>query len=175
MTREELEHAIRAACDVADDREVWVFGSQAILGQHPDAPESLRQSAEADVAPRNYPERADRINGALGELSRFHETHGFYVHGVSLETATLPHGWQERTVPVPGRGREPSVGYCIDGYDLAASKLVAFRPKDQRFVRILLVEQLVHADDLIARVDELPVQDEVRNRLKRWIGGNRPE
>jgi hypothetical protein len=38
MTREELVHAIRAACDVAQDPEVWVFGSQAILGQYPDAP-----------------------------------------------------------------------------------------------------------------------------------------
>lgn len=51
MTRAELEHAIRAACDVSGDDEVYVFGSQAILGQYPDAPESLRQSAEADIAP----------------------------------------------------------------------------------------------------------------------------
>lgn len=53
MTRAELEHAIRAACDVSGDNEVYVFGSQAILGQYPDAPESLRQSAEADIAPVN--------------------------------------------------------------------------------------------------------------------------
>ena len=32
MTYEELEHAIRASCDVAQDDEVIVFGSQAILG-----------------------------------------------------------------------------------------------------------------------------------------------
>lgn len=50
MTRAELEHAIRAACDVSGDDEVYVFGSQAILGQYPKAPESLRQSAEADIA-----------------------------------------------------------------------------------------------------------------------------
>lgn len=49
MTRAELEHAIRAACDVSGDNEVYVFGSQAILGQYPDAPESLRQSAEAEA------------------------------------------------------------------------------------------------------------------------------
>jgi hypothetical protein len=51
VTRAELEHAIRAACDVAQDDEVYVFGSQAILGQFPDAPLALRQSAEADIAP----------------------------------------------------------------------------------------------------------------------------
>jgi hypothetical protein len=49
MTREELEHAIRAVCDIAGEEEVVVFGSQAILGQFPDAPEELRQSAEADI------------------------------------------------------------------------------------------------------------------------------
>jgi hypothetical protein len=31
MTRDQLEHAIRAACDVSNDTEVLIFGSQAIL------------------------------------------------------------------------------------------------------------------------------------------------
>src|SRR5688572_31372722 len=80
MTRYQLEHAIRAACDVSGDTEVWVFGSQAILGEHPDAPAGLRRSVEVDLAPRNFPERVDEIDGVLGELSLFHETHEFYVH-----------------------------------------------------------------------------------------------
>ena len=37
MTRAQLEHAIRAACDVADDTDLIIFGSQAILGEHPGA------------------------------------------------------------------------------------------------------------------------------------------
>ncbi len=53
MNREELEHAIRAACDVADETELWIFGSQSILGQHPCAPEELRFSMELDVDPKN--------------------------------------------------------------------------------------------------------------------------
>jgi hypothetical protein len=69
VTRSELEHAIRAACDVADDTEVYVLGSQAILGQFPNAPETLRQSAEADVVPKHRPERANEIDAMLGELS----------------------------------------------------------------------------------------------------------
>jgi len=32
MTRDQLEHAIRAACDVAGDTELLIFDSQAILG-----------------------------------------------------------------------------------------------------------------------------------------------
>ena len=104
MTREQLEHAIRAACDVAQETELYIFGSQAILGQYPDAPELLRMSVEADVAPKNFPDRADMIDGNLGELSMFHETHGFYVHGLQITAATLPAGWESRTIKVQSRG-----------------------------------------------------------------------
>jgi len=169
MNREELEHAIRAACDVSEDSEIWVFGSQAILGEHPDAPEELRQSAEADVAPKNFPERVDRIDGALGELSQFHRTYGFYVHGIPVESATLPSGWQKRAIPVSGRGTAPSIGWCVEVHDLAASKLVAFRPKDRRFVRVLIVEGLASADLLLERIRALAAEDDLSRRLIRWV------
>ncbi len=51
MTRDQLEHAIRAACDVSHDTELFVFGSQAILAEYPKAPERLRASIEVDVQP----------------------------------------------------------------------------------------------------------------------------
>lgn len=59
MTRAQLEHAIRAACEVSGDTELWVFGSQALLAQFPDAPESLRASVEVDVQPKNRPETVE--------------------------------------------------------------------------------------------------------------------
>ena len=37
MKRSELEHIIRAAGAIANDREVIVIGSQSVLGQFPDA------------------------------------------------------------------------------------------------------------------------------------------
>ena len=67
MTRKQLEHAIRAACDVAEDTELIIFGSQAILAEHPDAPPELRASIEVDVQPVNRPDAVDLIDGALGE------------------------------------------------------------------------------------------------------------
>lgn len=130
MTRDQLEHAIRAACDVADDTELLIFGSQAILGEHPDAPPELRASIEVDVQPANYPERVDLIDGALGELSRFHETHGFYVHGLSIEVATLPAGWETRTVPVTdptGRG-----GMWADASNLTTLRPPSSLPTERR-------------------------------------------
>lgn len=77
MTRQQSEHAIRAACDVAEDSELLVFGSQAILGEYPDAPAALRASIEVEIQPVNRTDRIDAIDGVLGELSQFHATHGF--------------------------------------------------------------------------------------------------
>jgi hypothetical protein len=103
VTRDQLEHAIRAACDVAEDSEVWVFGSQAILGEFPDAPEALRASIEVDMLrasievdmqPKNRPDKADLVDGALGEMSQFHKTHDFYVHGLLIDGSAFPQGWQ---------------------------------------------------------------------------------
>src|SRR5207248_4432799 len=89
VRREAFEHVIRAAADVARD-EIVVVGSQAILAQHPDAPEALLVSLELDVFPRNHPERADDIDGALGDGSPFHQTYGYYAHGVGPEAVVAP-------------------------------------------------------------------------------------
>ena len=64
MTREQLEHAIRASCEVSEDTEIWIFGSQAILAEFPNAPKALRASIEVDVQPKNRPDKVDlkRIN-----------------------------------------------------------------------------------------------------------------
>ncbi len=169
MTREELEHAIRAACDVTGDQELYVFGSQAVLGQFPDAPEALRQSAECDVALKNLPEKLDLVDAVLGELSQFHRTHGFCVHGISLEAAELPTGWRERAIKVQNAKTDGNIGYCLEVHDLAASKLVAFRDKDRSFVRVLLVEGLVDSETLATRIGELSVPQDTGHRLLKWV------
>ncbi len=48
MTRAQLEHVIRAAAVISEDDEIVVIGSQAVLGQFPDAPADLTVSMEAD-------------------------------------------------------------------------------------------------------------------------------
>ena len=169
MTRDQLEHAIRAACDVADDNELLIFGSQSILGDHPNAPPELRASVEVDVQPRNRPEAVDLIDGALGELSMFHERHGFYVQGVSIEVAQLPEGWEDRTHQVNNDNTRGNTGYCLEAHDLAASKLAAYRDKDRDFVRVLLIEQMIDADIFLQRIDLLPVSDEIKERSVNWI------
>lgn len=168
MNREQLEHAIRAACDVSGDDELYIFGSQAILGQYPEAHKQLRQSIEVDLSPKNKPETIDKIDGALGENSSFHQTHGFYVHGVSLETATLPDGWKERTNKVQDYMDENKIGWCVEAHDLATSKLMAFRDKDRAFVRRLLLEGMIDAGKLIKRIQSIDTIKELKEHALSW-------
>jgi hypothetical protein len=86
----QLEHIIRAAAGNADKTEIVVIGSQAVLASFPDAPAELTQSMEADVFPKDSPQDALLIDGAIGELSLFHQTFGYYAHGVGADTAVLP-------------------------------------------------------------------------------------
>ncbi|MBP6629916.1 MAG: hypothetical protein KA297_10845 [Kofleriaceae bacterium] len=70
MNRAALEHIVRAAAMISGDDELIVIGSQAILGQYPDAPAALLMSDEADVYPRNHPERAELIERVWSRSSR---------------------------------------------------------------------------------------------------------
>ena len=169
MTLEQLKHAIRAACIVSGDIEVWIFGSQAILGAFPSAPESLLTSIEVDLQPKNKPEAVDSVDGPLGELSQFHETHKFYIHAFPIADIVLPDGWESRVIKVVDDiGPQGYVGWCVEPHDLAASKLSAFRGKDRDFVRTLLVERLIGVEVLMARLLLLPVDTDDMSRLQRW-------
>jgi hypothetical protein len=160
MNRAALEHILRAASAVANEREFIVIGSQAILGQYPSAPDSLLMSIEADVYPRYAPERSDVVDGAIGELSDFHQTFGYYAHGVDQTTAILPDGWMERLIRVENENTGGAIGWCLEAHDLAAAKLAAGRDQDRQFVRVLLAEGLVTANTLGERVAALPLPAE---------------
>lgn len=160
MRRAELEHIIRAAANIADDRELIIIGSQSILGQFPDAPPELRVSMEADVYPRNRPERWDLIDGSIGEGSPFHEMYGYYAQGVGPETAILPAGWQERLIPIANENTGGAMGWALEVHDLVASKYAAGREKDRDFVQAALRHRLVDAEVVRDRISSLPLAAE---------------
>lgn len=81
MTREVLEHIIRASADLTDQYEFVIVGSQSILGPVPNPEDVFTMSAEADIYPLHAPELAERIEGALGEGSPFHEICGHCAPG----------------------------------------------------------------------------------------------
>ena len=169
MNREQLEHVVRAAADIADDEELVIVGSQAILGQFPNAPAELCVSIDVDLYPKNHPERADLVDGTIGELSPFHETYGYYAHGVSPETAVLPGGWQARLVAVNGPGTRGATGWCLEVHDLAISKLVAGRDKDFEFLSALARHGLVQPAILRSRLDATAVAKELRTILEQRL------
>lgn len=152
MTRLELEHIIRAAAGTANVRDIVVIGSQAILATFPDAPAELTVSKEADVFPREAPERSIVIDGAIGELSLFHQTFGYWAHGVDESTAILPDGWRSRLVRVENSNTMGAVGWCLEPHDLAVSKLAAGREKDFAFVEALIQWKLISADTVRERL-----------------------
>jgi hypothetical protein len=133
-----------------------------VLGQFPDAPAELLVSNEADLFPRHHPERADLIDGSIGELSPFHETFGYYAQGVGPETATLPEGWETRLVVVRSAATRGAAGLCLEVHDLALSKYVALREKDDVFCRALARHGLVERAVLEARLGTMAVDERVR-------------
>ena len=165
MQRSELEHIIRASGDVAQDDEIVIIGSQSILGQFPNAPIRLLASMEADVYPRHNPERADKVDGAIGEGSSFHESYGYYAQGVGPETAVLPNGWKDRVVVVKNENTNGIAGLCIEVHDLAISKLVAARSKDFEFIQELIRHEMIRKSTLLARLAETVLPETERKML----------
>ncbi len=152
MKRSELEHIIRAAGTVADEVQIVVIGSQAILGQFPDASGILARSAEADVFPLNHPERSELIDGPIGEGSRFHEEFGYYAQGVDEHTAILPAGWRDRLIRIENANTGGKVGLCLEVHDLAISKYVAGREKDLEFTTELARHDMIRLTMLMDRL-----------------------
>lgn len=162
MTREQLEHLIRAAATIADDDEIIIVGSQSVLGQFPDAPAELLRSNEADVTPKNHPDRWSLVDGSIGELSGFHDTFGYYAQGVPTGTAILPRGWEQRAHVIQNANTRGARGICPEIHDLLIAKYIAGRDKDRSFAQAAARHGLATRQVLEERLSETDVLDAVR-------------
>ena len=169
MNRSQLEHIVRACGAITRDNEFVVVGSQSILGKHADAPEQLLRSMELDVFPKNQMEDSLLIDGAIGEGSLFHQTFGYYAHGVGAETAVLPEGWQQRLISVSNANTQGAIGWCLDPRDLAVSKLAAGRPNDYEFVNALFAHSLVTHNEVTALLEKTPLTLEQRGSIVAFL------
>jgi hypothetical protein len=142
VNREQLAHVLRAASAIVDDHDILIIGSQSLLGSFDEdvLPREATASMEVDLAYFNDPDdaKADRVDGAIGELSPFHELHGFYAQGVSVRTAILPEGWPDRVVLWSNRSTGAARAAFLEPHDCVVSKLVAYRDKDVAFAAALL-------------------------------------
>ena len=169
MQRSELEHIIRASGDVAQDDEIVIIGSQSILGQFPNAPMRLLVSMEVDIYPNHNPDLADRVDGAIGEGSSFHELHGYYAQGVGPETAELPSGWKDRLVVIKNENTNGIAGLCLEVHDLAVSKFVAGRSKDLEFIQELIRHEMIRKKTMLARLAGAELRDAESSRISSMI------
>lgn len=171
MQRHQLEHLIRAAAGITGAPQFVIIGSQAVLGQFPHAPDELLISIEADVFSLRDPADSDLIDGSIGEGSPFHQTFGYYAHGVGAETAVLPEGWRDRLVRVQNENTRGATGWCLEVHDLAVSKLVAGREKDGAFISALFRHRLADPVMVRQRLAVTPLDAERRElcaaRIKR--------
>jgi hypothetical protein len=183
MRRDQLEHAIRTACQIIGRSEVIVVGSQSILGTFDESrlPADATMSLEIDILPiaadnAEIARLADLIEGVAGEFSPFEDLHGFSIDGVDLETSALPDGWRSRLVKVQNAntaapsGKPQFTGWCLDKEDLCVAKLCAFREKDQNFVAALLDSALVSPSVIAERLSTVPERySAATERALGWI------
>lgn len=179
MNRNQLAHVLRSACRIADDNEVLVVGSQAILGSHDedDLPAAATASMEADIAFLDDLDRAkaDQVEGGIGEFSLFHEEFGYYAEGIHIDTVVLPTGWRERLLRPELTDAEPAHAAFLEPHDLVASKLAAGRPKDLDFASALVRADLIKLDVLLERIYAMPadVEQIVIERMIGWVESTR--
>ncbi len=168
MNRQQLEHILRAAGAITGLNEWVIIGSQAILGSVPDAPDEITISEELDLYAPGDEHASDLIDGSIGERSPFHETFGYYAHGVGAETATLPARWRDRAVIIRSESTAGVVGICPDPSDLAISKLAAWREKDREFIASVLRHGITTSAEIEERLTELDdtIAAQIRPRLR---------
>ena len=156
-------HAVCAAGSIAKDERVIVFGSNAIL---PWLDQSMQIDTSNDVDITFFDDedekKTNKVDISLGELSLFHQTFGFWIHGVPIDESRFPKGWKERLVKIDDEERlEGKVAYVLSPSDLAAVKLAAGRDKDFQFIENLLYYNIVDDDTVRDSINLLPQRKEI--------------
>jgi len=130
---------------------------------------------EADLYPLREPELADAIDGAIGELSAFHDTYGYYAQGVGPETATLPAKWIDRVIPVQSEATGQAVGLCwrytilLSPSTLRAGKKTCVSPSN------LARHGLTRKSVLMERLKNTALPDVIRKLVRQRIALHFPK
>ena len=189
MNRNELEHIIRAAGEIAEVRKVIILGSQAILAQFTNLSEELSEadgsgisevlqnreilvrSIEADIMVPDSAEKTEIVEGAIGELSSFHNSFGYYAQGVDRTTSKLPDGWETRLVEICNENTNGISGLCLEIHDLIISKLYAGRKKDIEFFQATINLGMLSQETCVKRMNKTSMTADrkhlIEERIKR--------
>jgi hypothetical protein len=164
---------------LAEDCQVIVLGSASLLASFPelgDGSEPLTATYDADLCPQPFDETtALMIHESLGESGAFHLRHGYHVDVLKEEVfETMPPGWRERLVPVPG----VDGAWALEPHDLAATKLLVGREKDIALVHHLGLTGRVSRSVVERRLDAIPKDERLiassSRTLQRALGPDIP-
>lgn len=166
MTLESLQHLLRAASALAEDRSFLVLGSASLLASFPElggenAP--LASTFDADLCPEPFDElTGTMLEQALGANQAYYRLYGYHADVLRDSIfETLPDGWRERLVAVPGI----ATARALDPHDLAAVKLLVARSKDLSLLRNLLRSSFLAPETIRQRVHLLPIPVEALPRV----------
>jgi hypothetical protein len=171
MKKQQVDHVLRAAGRITGEKRFIIIGSQALHGSYPDVADEIQKSVEVDLIATERAARAEWLN-AIGYLSPFHETFGYYADPVDIATAVLPAGWEDRLVGLSPGDTGGVEGLCLDAHDLALSKYAAGREKDLVFTRELAWRGLVSQAKLLTFLEQTPLAREVRERIRTRIAAD---
>ncbi len=185
MTRENLEHIIRAIGDMINVQDITIFGSQSILAQHPNLEniinskkvhlspkkhdiDMLKRSMEADVFVKDN-NQANIVESNMGDMSTFHNTHGYFIDTVDETTSKLPRDWQNRLIQISNKNTNNINGWCLEKHDLILSKLYANREKDLKFFNAMISLSLLKKKTLIRGLNTMQIKESEKTRIKQTI------
>lgn len=155
MRRDQFEHLIRAVGGVLNENEIIVVGSQAILGSFSEGlPADATISRELDVLPLDdaIGDKADLIDGTIGEGSMFSESFGVFADGVTVTTSRLPEGWRNRLVAFRTVNTNGVTAFCVEPHDLLIAKYLANLEKDREYCTAVVRAGLVRRETLEDRL-----------------------
>jgi hypothetical protein len=165
MRKQQVDQVLREVARITGDKQFIIIGSQALHGTHPDLPDEIVRSAQVDLISFKAGVCAEWLN-AIGYLSSFHETFGYYADPADISTATLPKGWKGRLVDLPPGETEGVKGLCLEPHDLAIAKYVASRAKDLVFTGELARRGIVSEARLLSSLQQTAIDEGVRQRIR---------
>jgi len=168
LKKHQVDHVLRAAGRITGEQQFIVMGSQSLHGTYPEVADEILNSAAVGLIAGSRGIRAEWLR-AIGYLSPFHESFGYYADPIDSFSVALPKGWKHRLVVLAGGDTGGVRGLCLEPHDLAITMYVACREQDLHFNRELARRGLVAEQQLLDRIDGTPLDHGVRTRIRGQI------
>lgn len=172
MKRAHLFTLFEQARQLTGHKDYVVVGSLAILGtqDEDELPADMSMSVDIDCYTKTDPGRILDVQTALGEGSKFHKAHGYFLDPVSPSLPSLPDGWEERMSSIEQDGLRI---WFLDPDDAAISKYARSQPNDLRWIRAGLLSGLISLPRVRARLSTtLFLDDEEDRRVKTQVAAD---